>query len=322
MSKIELKRRKCPNCGSMTIKAEMKFRLEQIYNLNESYNLDLFKKTFTEYEDNIIYNICNECSLVYSKFIWPDSLLNEVYSNIINHDRSRQKIYDINKTLELVREWNSILRVLKFLGKKRTDELRILDFGCGWGDFIHVIDCRGVQIYGFDEDKIKIDEAKKNGCKIFSSIDDLKNNKPFDVIILNSVLEHIQDVNGVLQLLYELLNTNGLLITLVMDYRPRFIKLNYESIKKGELPLTKNLNPIEHVNIYSYKTLKENLKANNFELLTTGVSLSATNIPFVRNSWGILKLITQMEKLTSKIVAGRNMDITVYSIKRNMTVNK
>ena len=57
---------------------------------------------------------------------------------------------------------------------------RVLDFGCGGGYLLS--DFKDIEKFGVEINKTAIDEAKKNGLKIFNSSKDLPDNF-FDLII-------------------------------------------------------------------------------------------------------------------------------------------
>ena len=64
---------------------------------------------------------------------------------------------------------------------------RVLDFGCGGGYLLS--DFKDIEKFGVEVNKTAINEAEKNGLKIFNSSKDLPDNF-FDLIISNHALEH------------------------------------------------------------------------------------------------------------------------------------
>jgi 2-polyprenyl-3-methyl-5-hydroxy-6-metoxy-1,4-benzoquinol methylase len=202
-------------------------------------------------------------------------------------------------------------------GVNKLDGLSIVDYGCGWGDFLDAAKGYGVDLIGYDEDIKKASFARERGHFVAQDINELRSAGPVDVIIMNSVLEHIQDIKHIFGLVKSFLKSKGFLVFSVMDYRSRYIEKNIKRLNNNLPALTKNLNPLEHVNIYNYKSVKTTLEKFNFEFLSTRLSLEITNvIPFLRKKMSTLKFVNGVESLFSKIIIGQGTGINVYARKK------
>ena len=310
-----MNRRLCPICDSSDAKVIMKFTPELLASINPTYNLNVLKTALKGKKDLLSYSKCKECGMVYCENIWDDETLRMVYDNAIDHNKSLEKILSIEKRISINRLWINILRILKLSGRKKLENLKIIDFGCGWGDFIEVVNGYGVDVTGFDEDSKKTYLPKKRGYKIVESIDALKDFGPVDIFVMISVLEHLQDVEFIFNLVRELLRENGLFVFTVMDYRDGYIQKNAKRLINNKHALTKNLNPVEHVNIYDFHSVMTTLKKYNFTFISTGIVLYLTDTILTRNSRSILNLFNGLEKLSSKLITARELGITVFSIK-------
>jgi 2-polyprenyl-3-methyl-5-hydroxy-6-metoxy-1,4-benzoquinol methylase len=292
----------------------MRFTPELLAEVNPTYRLEIFKKAVKGKENFLTYSECRKCKMIYCENLWDDLTLEQVYHDTIDHVRSKDKILSLKKRIGLIRIWNDILRLLTLSGKKRLNSLKIVDYGCGWGDFLDVVQGYGVDVLGYDEDTIKIELPKERGHNIATSIDELYSFGPIDVFVMNSVLEHLQDVEYIFKLAKGVLNTNGLLVIGVMDYRPKYIMKNVDKLK-GNLPaLTKNLNQVENLNIYDYKSVSSTMKRYNFNFISTGAALYITDTFLVRNSMLILKAVNKIESLSAKIITGKELGINVYAV--------
>jgi SAM-dependent methyltransferase len=94
--------------------------------------------------------------------------------------------------------------------------LRVLDFGCGFGAFSVRAAEEGASVVGLDLDPQEIASARAIARKRFGHLDVRFVNAPveslderFDLIMTNEVLEHVIDLGGCLQSLYDLLNPGG-----------------------------------------------------------------------------------------------------------------
>jgi 2-polyprenyl-3-methyl-5-hydroxy-6-metoxy-1,4-benzoquinol methylase len=97
----------------------------------------------------------------------------------------------------------------------------ILDFGCGTGNLVAILKTKGfTNVIGIDIDQDSIEKGKEFhniDCLFFESNYNLEN-KNFDVVICNDVLEHIVDVHEFLDKLVSLVNSNGILLIKTPNY--------------------------------------------------------------------------------------------------------
>lgn len=310
-----MRKRTCPVCNSSDANILMKFTPELLASVNPTYNLHVLKNVLNGIEKYITYSRCRKCKMIYCEYIWDDKTLKGIYDEGIDHHLSKQKILSIEKRIALIRLWTNILRVLKLNGRKYLGDLKVLDFGCGWGDFIDVVNGSGVDVIGFDGDSKKTTLPKRRGHRIAESIEELKAFGHVDVFVMISVLEHLQDIDFILKLCKELLKKNGLLVFTVMDYREGYIQKNAKRLGCNQAALTKNLNPIEHVNVYDYDSVMRTLKKYNFSFISTGTVLYFTDTILTRNSKSFINLFNFFEKISSKLITDRELGITVFSIK-------
>lgn len=91
--------------------------------------------------------------------------------------------------------------------------LRVLDFGCGNARLLHRLRDRGLRdLVGFDFDPKARAAARGDGFEIVDTLDALRPPaRPFDVIVLNHVVEHLDDPVATLTGLLGLLRPEGLL---------------------------------------------------------------------------------------------------------------
>lgn len=104
-------------------------------------------------------------------------------------------------------------------GMKKGD--KILDIGCGRGDFARAFKDLGLQVTGIDREKG--DSEMLNGVD-FHLKDDLESEKlpfrdaSFDIVFSKSVIEHIKDPPNFMKETYRILKPSGKVITLTPDW--------------------------------------------------------------------------------------------------------
>ncbi|RMF81530.1 MAG: class I SAM-dependent methyltransferase [Planctomycetota bacterium] len=73
--------------------------------------------------------------------------------------------------------------------------MRLLDFGCGNGDFLHTARALGLHAAGVEPDEAARSAARRGGASVYESLDalesDSQNAAKFDRITLKHVLEHL-----------------------------------------------------------------------------------------------------------------------------------
>jgi 2-polyprenyl-6-hydroxyphenyl methylase/3-demethylubiquinone-9 3-methyltransferase len=111
-----------------------------------------------------------------------------------------------------------IIEKIKELKKCDLKEISLLDIGCGGGILSESMARAGINVVGMDvcEENIKIakSHAKKVGLGIeyiHTSIEELNNNKKYDVILLMEVVEHVDNLEFFLKKTIELLKQGGII---------------------------------------------------------------------------------------------------------------
>ena len=309
-----MRQRPCPVCDSCDAHVIMNFSPDLLAEVNRTYDLKTLKEVCEGIEDHITYSRCDRCGMVYCQNVWDDAILARVYEDTIDHTQSKAKTTTLEKRMYVVRIWLNILRVLRINGTDIFEDFKLIDFGCGWGDFLDVADGYGVTAIGYDTDRRKTALAVERGHRIVSTLDELRSAGPFDVFVMNSVLEHLFDVSELMNLAREILKPRGLFVSTVMDYRRGFIRRNCRRLKNGLPASTKNLNPLEHVNVYDYRSSLATLQKYGFEFFSTGHALNFVDMPGLRGKTGPLRTANRIEALLSKIFTSRGVGITVYAL--------
>ncbi len=97
--------------------------------------------------------------------------------------------------------------------------MRVLDNGCGRGEFLHAFGQLGMEAYGTDISAY---------CKEARVLDLNTEALPFedhffDVVFTKSVLEHMENTEHYITEMYRVLNRGGILIMLVPDWETQYL---------------------------------------------------------------------------------------------------
>lgn len=163
---------------------------------------------------------CPECGVIF-----PETSVNsEYYSRYYPHDyyESETKSGFVNRMLSLFSK--TVIRfkefeILKFLSPKGVDKIRILDIGCGSGEFLANINSARFDKYGVEINPQGCEKCKEKGLNVSST--ELKatkfNSDYFDVITMWHVLEHLNNPIDVLLEARRILKAKGVLIISTPD---------------------------------------------------------------------------------------------------------
>lgn len=177
-------------------------------------------KDYTVSREIFAIRQCRACTL---RFTWPvpdEQHIGRYYhsENYISHSDTTKGL--INKLYHTVRKIS--LKQKKHWIEKSVGLTHgnILDIGCGTGAFLHVMQQSGWEVTGLEPDEgARYIAHNKYGLTTLSSgsLYDLPKNK-FHAITLWHVMEHIHDLNGYINQIFQLLHDKGHLFIAVPNY--------------------------------------------------------------------------------------------------------
>jgi SAM-dependent methyltransferase len=200
------------------------------------------------------YSKCNDCEFVYVNPRPLPEEVEEIYSAHTNpFDQEEYEGMDVEKdTLEKL-----VARL-----KKELPEGRLLDMGCGRGDFLKIAQDQGYTVAGSD---LSTAPSPYTEIPIFQGFlkDANYETASFDIIVTRNTLEHIFDPNEDLRELNRILKPGGLL----------YVKVPHVKFEEGWrcrafFGFKSLFTPPVHLNHFSTGTLSGILERNGFELIS------------------------------------------------------
>lgn len=176
----------------------------------------------------------------------------------ISHTSHRRTVFEF--VYHLVRKI-ALKRKLALLNGLPLKSKRLLDIGCGTGDFIEFADRKGWEVCGVEPNEKARGAAARKVTNAVHDVNHLSDLKPgsFDVITLWHVLEHLPDLQKHLDIFKNTLSSNGHLIIAVPNFKSYDAKYYNNFWAAYDVP--------RHLWHFSRSSIKELIKPYGFELL-------------------------------------------------------
>ena len=135
--------------------------------------------------------------------------------NYISHTNEANNV--VNRLYKLARVFT--IREKSNLLQERGKKGRLLDIGCGTGDFLFYNQKKGWETAGVEvnESARKMAESKLKQ-DLYSRLSNVDNSKPFSAITLWHVLEHVESLEDTCNIIRSLLSPEGTLLVAVPNY--------------------------------------------------------------------------------------------------------
>ena len=150
-----------------------------------------------------------------------------------------------------------------FIEKYNLFEKKIIEVGCGQGEFLDMLGDFSVQAYGIEHKKELVDKAVSKGLNVWEDFaengEKKLQNGPFDAFLSFNFLEHQPDPNGMMQCIYNNLTEDGVGLVTVPNFE--YILENdafYELLR-------------DHIANYTAETLSFLMNKNGFSVLESTV---------------------------------------------------
>ena len=208
---------------------------------------------------------CGSCAQSFHQFVLTDDWLLALYSQWIDEAqierlREHDQFGENRELFERGRQHiKHALRIRELLGASGADEPRLLDFGCGEGDFLDAARVLGFSCYGVDFGAARETVAGVRAMNIVASLEalDAVVSEPFDAATLFQVLEHLAEPRSILEQLAARMRPGAILVVEVPDCSGIEAPTNATEFHA--------VDPLEHINHFTPDTLRNLCRRTGFE---------------------------------------------------------
>lgn len=223
--------------------------------------------------DTLRYAKCKnkECGFVFVVEAPPVEVIKSFYTRYSTHTP-----YHPSKIASVISYFSAVLRrkhLKSFFCGRDVSVLKVLDYGCGAGDFMRQLAQLGVGLvsgYDFDLEACKC--ARDLGFNVYLDEESFQANGPYDFIFLNHVLEHLVSPEETLAALRPSLKRGGCLVLRTPNSGSFLARLFGDHWRGWETP--------RHLHIFNKMTMSALVaKTDDAELLLA--DLSTSNAMFI-----------------------------------------
>ncbi len=240
--------------------------------------------TIDRYGIKYFTGICKKCGLTQQVKYPNKDFINLFYEKYYND------LYAFFKNPEerFISQFNSAKYKYYLLKKfiNFTNNTTVLEIGCGAGGILSFFQSMNCQVTGIDYENDHLEFARKKKITAYSKFENI--NKIFDIIILSHVLEHLVDVDEILDFCKKFLKKDGLIYLEVPSI---------ESVTKHYDFDIHNYLHIAHVTHFTKKTFINFINLKGFEVKFANNFIHSIIYPRQKNA----KIINNYEN-TKKIL--------------------
>ena len=203
---------------------------------------------------------CGACGFRFTDPRPPQDRIGDYYESeeYISHTNAKRSLQD--RLYQIARRW-ALKQKFGLLHQHQRNG-KVLDVGCGTGEFLAYLMGRGYQVQGVEPSlKAREKAIAEHGIHVVAGIDRIPAQEQFQIITLWHVLEHVPDPRATFKKLYALLADGGLLVIAVPDRESWDAQHFKEHWAAWDVP--------RHLSHFRRKDVHRQLHEHGFQLVAT-----------------------------------------------------
>lgn len=227
---------------------------------SETFNNKIICNDFLVSNESFVIVTCDQCSFEFTNPRPRKEYLGDFYQSVdyISHNN---KITSLTDILYRIARFFALKKKLRLINKYHTPG-HILDYGCGTGSFLQTCLKGGWQTTGIELDPKAREIAQLvTRSNISESLETLDDISTFQVITLWHVLEHVSDINTLIEQLKKKLVKDGKLIVAVPNNASYDKELYKEHWAGYDVP--------RHLYHFDQHTMKALMKKHQLNIIET-----------------------------------------------------
>jgi SAM-dependent methyltransferase len=236
--------------------------------------------------DSTRYQLCHcaTCSSLYQGYILDSEGLTALYEEWIAPEQSLYKRHHaaLGQPIGYARQAMQIIKAVQ----RPAHEIRVLDFGMGWGTWLLMIRAFGMQAIGLELSAERQAYARSVGLQVLSP-DELGPGQ-VDFINAEQVFEHLAAPAQAIQQCYEWLTPGGWLRIAVPNSAASLRRVRAGAWQASDVPTQ----PLEHLNSFTPASLRHLAHQVHLEVIPAPLVIPAFGInrTELKQSLGVLGL--------------------------------
>lgn len=146
-----------------------------------------------------------------------------------------------------------------FIKKYNLKQKKIIEIGCGKGEYLSIINDTGVKVFGLEYNKQSVMQCKSNGLNVVEGYINNENIKlkyaPFDAFMMLNFLEHLPNLNIVMSGIFNNLSEDAVGIIEVPNFNMILQKKLFSEFMR------------DHIFYFTNETFIRTLELNGYEVL-------------------------------------------------------
>lgn len=204
--------------------------------------------------EQFVIQACRDCGLLYQKHIPNDGLMQRLYEIWIDPQKAFALRQSPSRQLNQ-RHVTELMFISDFFGRS-PNQIQILDFGMGWGDWLAMANGFGFTCYGVELSQSRIDYARRRGIAVVDW--DQAQQQQFDFINTEQVFEHIPDPLETLLTLKALLKPGGIIkisVPTASNIEKSLSTMDWQAGRDSVVSLNP-IAPLEHIQYFHRRSLQ------------------------------------------------------------------